>query len=206
MKQSFSGEEFAKALAEGSLKEPIILSGIVKPSEDLQVILFSPGKSCQQWLLIPVEIIDKVEHQGKVPCRDHTYDYVRIFLKAVIDGPVPNALLDLLRSYTQTVAQLQQPLPIQPMGQCPCVTGVQRPPITDIQGSPVTGVQRPPIMKAPVNPFDDYGDCVIYSFGRPYYTFCTTYAFCDWNCGQLQQMHPELDVTCAWFNSNCNVG
>lgn len=86
MIKSFSTEESTHALAEGKLREPITLTGIVKQYEDPRFLHFSPGKLCQQWVRIPVEIIDKVHWLGKALCLDHIYDYVQLLLKE-IDEP-----------------------------------------------------------------------------------------------------------------------
>jgi hypothetical protein len=81
MKTSFSGEEFAQALASDMLKEPVVLPGMVKKSDDdPHVILFSPGMSCRHWIPIPVKMIDKVDYLGQVLCKDHTHHSVRITL------------------------------------------------------------------------------------------------------------------------------
>jgi hypothetical protein len=84
---SFSGEQFAQDLAEGKLQELITLTGLVEPFEDSRFLHFSPGKSCLNWVRIPVEIIDKVDWLGKASCLDHTYDYVGLLLKKV-DDPI----------------------------------------------------------------------------------------------------------------------
>ena len=107
MIKSFRSEEFANALAEGKLREPITLTGIVKQYEDVRFLHFSPGKSCQQWVRIPVKIIDKVDWLGKVSCLDRTYDYVQLLLKEV-DDPILQDFTTVLRSYSNV---LSQPLP-----------------------------------------------------------------------------------------------
>lgn len=107
MSTSFSGEDFAKALVEGSLKEPLVLFGMVKSSEDPKVVLFSLGTSCQQWTSIPIEMVNKVEWLGKISCRDHTHDLVLLFL--IDEGsPVIQAFAALLRSYASLLTELSQ--------------------------------------------------------------------------------------------------
>jgi hypothetical protein len=78
---TFSGEEFARALAEDALKQPITLAGMVKKAEDSEVILFATGTVCENWVSIPVGMIEKVEWLGNVPCKDHWHHFVYLTLK-----------------------------------------------------------------------------------------------------------------------------
>ena len=82
MKKLFTGEEFVKALAAGTLRDPILKEGMVKPSETSQdEILFADGMSCQNWTVIPVDMIESVEFIANERCQDHHHPYVRLFLK-----------------------------------------------------------------------------------------------------------------------------
>jgi hypothetical protein len=98
MSKSFSGAEFIKALADGSLKPPIVLAGVTKFTEcDPHAILFSQGTSCAFWTRITVEMIDKVDLITFVRCDDHEYPFVHICLKEVANNPAAEVLADLLR-------------------------------------------------------------------------------------------------------------
>jgi hypothetical protein len=76
---SFTGEEFAQALASSTL--PIVLTGMAKKGEDPHVILFAPGASCAHWIPVPAKMIEKVDWLGKAPCQEHTHECVRLTLK-----------------------------------------------------------------------------------------------------------------------------
>lgn len=82
MAKSFTGEQFAKALSEGTLKESIVRIGMVKPDEGgPSAILFAEGTSCAKWIKIPVDLIDDVELITKISCRDHEHPLVQIRFK-----------------------------------------------------------------------------------------------------------------------------
>jgi hypothetical protein len=95
--KEFSGEDFAKALSEGTLKEPLVRVGMVKRGEHPDTILFSEDLQCWRWVSIPAKTIEKVRWLAKVPCHDHIHDLVWIQLREPKD---PEALVfaDLLRS------------------------------------------------------------------------------------------------------------
>jgi hypothetical protein len=98
MSKSFSGAEFIKALADGSLKPPIILDGVAKLAEnDPHAILFSQGTSCAFWTRITVEMIDTVDLITLVRCDHHEHPFVRIRLKEAANNPAAAVLADLLR-------------------------------------------------------------------------------------------------------------
>lgn len=97
MKHEFTPEEFAKALAEGSLKSPLVVEGLAKVSKQPdQYILFAPGTSCLTWVRVPLVMITKIEWLGKLPCRDHQHDFVRLFLREPKDQEAL-VFADLLR-------------------------------------------------------------------------------------------------------------
>jgi hypothetical protein len=84
MTTSFTGEEFARALCEGKLKDPIVKVGMVKKDERGS-ILFAPS-SCGDWIKIPVHAIDEVTYLGKGTCRDHEHAVARIRFKEPAEG------------------------------------------------------------------------------------------------------------------------
>lgn len=110
MIKTFNSEEFVRALAEGEIRPPITLTGLVRKYEDPRFLQFSPGKSCQQWVRIPVEIIEQVDWLAKVSCLDYTYDYVQLLLKEV-DDPILQDFTTILRS-----PALSQPTTYLPVG------------------------------------------------------------------------------------------
>jgi hypothetical protein len=92
---TFSGEEFAQALSTDTLREAVVVTGMAKKGDDSQSILFAPGKECGDWIPIPVKLIDQVDWLGKVSCKDHTHDYVRLRF-AKITTPEAKVLESLL--------------------------------------------------------------------------------------------------------------
>jgi hypothetical protein len=98
MKITFTGDEFLKALSEDSLQRPLILTGIVKKSEEPSVVLFAPGTFCQNWVPIKSSCIDEVQWLGTVTCKDHSHEYVNIYLKNVNEIE-PTLFVDLLKVY-----------------------------------------------------------------------------------------------------------
>jgi len=99
MAKSFTGTEFVKALAEGTLREPISLEGMVKKCESgTDAVLFAEGMSCLHWTRIPVEMIEEVDFISTVPCRDHEHPFVRLSLKEPTNDVVAQVFADLLRN------------------------------------------------------------------------------------------------------------
>lgn len=100
MKTTFTGDEFVKALSEGGLQKPLMLTGMVKKSEDPTVILFAPGTLCRNWVPIKASCIEEVKWLGNVSCRDHSHEYVSIHIKDV--GAAEATLFaDLLKVYVE---------------------------------------------------------------------------------------------------------
>jgi hypothetical protein len=82
MRKHFSGEEFALALVEGSLIDPLVLTGMIKRSEtDSTILQFTPSTVCENWVPIPIKMIEAIDRISKVPCRDHAHEYVQLTLK-----------------------------------------------------------------------------------------------------------------------------
>jgi hypothetical protein len=88
-KNIFKADEFLKALADGSLSEPITREGVAKPDPtDQQAFLFSEGGSCGPWSKVPAEVVESVEFLRMVSCIDHEHPFVRLQLK---EPPKENA-------------------------------------------------------------------------------------------------------------------
>jgi hypothetical protein len=182
MKTSFTGQEFASALAEGALKDPIVLTGMVKPAEDPEAVLFSLGSSCQQWVSIPVAMIEKVEWLGKVPCFEHRHDSVHLFLKEEV-GPVARALANLLRS--QVTVLPRAPARLQPQAQL-------------TPGFPAVGLARR--RRGTAGPLATSGICNIYVDGQLFWSVeLLSEEFCQLNCSSLQSSDPGHNYFCEFF-------
>ncbi len=86
---TFGGEEFINMLSSNpnfllpSTPLTLTLTGMVKPLaiDPLGGLMFSPGTSCAVWVSIPSKMIDKVDHLGKVSCREHEHELVRLHFK-----------------------------------------------------------------------------------------------------------------------------
>jgi hypothetical protein len=80
---SFTGKSLLEALKTDSLHEAIVLVGLVKKSDDdPNVVLFDPTLLCtRQWIKIPADLIAKADVLGKLPCKDHVHDLVRLEFK-----------------------------------------------------------------------------------------------------------------------------
>lgn len=82
MIKSFTGKEFAKALTDGTLNEPIVKIGMVKKDEGRSsAILFAEGFTCAHWIKIPLDLIEEVKHLSTIQCRDHEHPLVQISFK-----------------------------------------------------------------------------------------------------------------------------
>ena len=61
-----------------------------------QTISFAPGTACAVWLPIPVGLIEKVDYLGKIDCKDHQHEHVRLhFVNPTTDEG--RALANLLK-------------------------------------------------------------------------------------------------------------
>lgn len=90
MSNLFTAKDFLKALVEGSLVEPIIRVGMVKPDpDDKEAFLFSESSACGRCLKIPAEAVESVEFLGTARCQDHEHPLVRLHLK---EPPKDNAI------------------------------------------------------------------------------------------------------------------
>jgi hypothetical protein len=97
MTKSYSGEEFAKALSEGSLRDSIVRVGMVKmPAQGSGVILFAEGE-CTDWIEVPVELIEEVTHLSTANCRDHEHPLVAMRFKEPVGDPAAQLFADLAR-------------------------------------------------------------------------------------------------------------
>lgn len=108
----FTGEEFVRALTleRGILSPgaPLSLTGMVKASTggETDIVMFAPFGSCISWTPVPVKMIQSVEHMGKVPCRDHEHEFVRLHLNTP-DTEEGRALTGLLRQVESSGGQIE---------------------------------------------------------------------------------------------------
>lgn len=111
MKTSFSGKDFAKALAEGSLRPQVTLEGMTRCGNDSEHILFSPGTLRQEWTPIPVEIVDEVKLLKVIPGdgQNRSHNFVRITLANTSRGALQKSLMSLLQVYANQLSSSSTP-------------------------------------------------------------------------------------------------
>ena len=92
--------DFIKKLSDGSLRNPLTCNGFAKPVEDgREAFLFSLGTSCEDWIRIPSEVIEKVELLGEHSCHDHSHPLIRIhFKEPSANEPLALVLYSLLKA------------------------------------------------------------------------------------------------------------
>jgi len=99
MPKSYTGAEFSKALSAEPFRQPIVLTGMVKQTEDdSPALMFAEGGLCRHWVKIPIELIDSVEYLATTRCQDHDHPFVTLYLKDPShQNPAAGMLADLLR-------------------------------------------------------------------------------------------------------------
>lgn len=99
--KTFDGKSLELALESESLEnnESIDLIGMVKKSEKRSHISFTQT-SCEEWVDIPIELIDKAEQIGLKKCKDHSHPIMRINFLPPKDG-TQNLFLTLLSQITK---------------------------------------------------------------------------------------------------------
>ncbi len=122
-------KEFISRLRAGSVRPPVTLIGIVKPSEESDHSLMFSSGGCEDWVEIPENAIAEIQTLGLAPCKDHKHPRVRIEL-AQSDDPMITALSAVLThvvSSRQSEAVSGQRSHAQPhlvmAGQQPAVSG-----------------------------------------------------------------------------------
>ena len=80
----YSGKELEETLVSGSFesKENLILTGMVKSSETKGFISFSQN-GCDNWIEVPIEMIESAEKGGNQSCKDHSHTIMHITFKEV---------------------------------------------------------------------------------------------------------------------------
>lgn len=79
--KTYTGAALEQALKDNSLARPgIVLIGMVKPGEKPGTIRFTRS-GCENWVDLPVDLIECAEHVGQSPCKDHSHPIMKITLK-----------------------------------------------------------------------------------------------------------------------------
>jgi hypothetical protein len=85
MMRTYDPKEFVARSRTNKLSNPLDLtiSGLVKGGDDDTHILFTKSPACADWLPIPIDIIQSIQHFRDVACKDHQHPFVRITFKSV---------------------------------------------------------------------------------------------------------------------------
>ncbi len=104
MLESLDAATFVKALmSDEGLQHRTRVSGLVKKTADPKFIEFSIN-ACQDWVKVPVEIIEKVYVLGKHACRDHSHDYITLEFKPATN-PEAKVFASLLHDLQARLAE-----------------------------------------------------------------------------------------------------
>ncbi|MGW7134784.1 hypothetical protein ACWGIA_41535 [Streptomyces bobili] len=99
--------EFIRRLQQDDLTARIRIVGMVKSQEnDADRIFFS--HCCVDWIPIPVDMIESIEHLGSAPCKDHSHPLVAIYFGEAI-SPEVRVFAQLLNSYRSPRSGHQDP-------------------------------------------------------------------------------------------------
>jgi hypothetical protein len=74
-----------------------VFTGMIKPADDDDSILFARAGDCSRWVKLPADHIADVKFLHTVNCKDHTHPLVQIFMKeaATAEGKTFSALARL---------------------------------------------------------------------------------------------------------------
>jgi hypothetical protein len=94
----FAPRDFVSFLQSENIKtSSVVLRGLAKVVEgETESVFFSQSGDCTNWIPIPVEVIDNVEHLGQTKCKDHEHAVVRMFLKPPQENPLASLFAELL--------------------------------------------------------------------------------------------------------------
>ena len=77
----FTGSSLEEALKNDSLAQSSVeLVGMVKASEKKEHVCFTRS-GCDNWVDLPIDMVEEAEQIGKNTCKDHSYPVMRITLK-----------------------------------------------------------------------------------------------------------------------------
>lgn len=86
---SFSAKKMFEDLSRGP---PRVITGAVKESDDIGVILVSSGLDCKKWTKIAETTVERYEYVGRVACGDHDHPVVKLYLRSP-STPIEQAFL-----------------------------------------------------------------------------------------------------------------
>jgi hypothetical protein len=81
--RTYEPKEFIAKARINELSDPteLVIFGLVKADENDAYILFASSPKCADWLPIPSEIIQTIQHLRNAECKDHQHPFVRIVFK-----------------------------------------------------------------------------------------------------------------------------
>lgn len=89
--------EFLRRLRDETVIAPVRILGMVKAQDSKSdYILFS--QACADWIPIPIDLIESLDHLGSAPCKDHSHPLVAISLKEP-ESAEGRVFAQLLNSY-----------------------------------------------------------------------------------------------------------
>lgn len=98
--RSYDPPEFLSKLASNELptSREVALYGLVRANEgSSSTIAFSSSRSCDDWLTVPLDLVESIEHFTTMKCQDHEHPVVRLQLKRTDSGRQDTAFfLDLI--------------------------------------------------------------------------------------------------------------
>ncbi|MFJ8532872.1 hypothetical protein [Streptomyces sp. NPDC093591] len=97
--------EFLSMLSLSELPDPAEVSvfGIVKVVEgSSEVVDFTTSLRCENWLQLPVEMVDSFTHLKNIPCQDHEHPLVRVKFKQPDEARQDLAFLLKMLSWAQS--------------------------------------------------------------------------------------------------------
>ena len=100
---TYNGADLENALRSDKFtKSSISITGMVKPSEQKGYILFAQS-NCDEWIAIPVKLINVAEYIGNTGCKDHSHPVMKISFKEP-DSEEGKVLLNLLHHANRSFA------------------------------------------------------------------------------------------------------
>ncbi|MGH7870398.1 MAG: hypothetical protein ACREP9_22830 [Candidatus Dormibacteraceae bacterium] len=189
-RMTYSGSEFAKALADDSLPNPsVTIFGFLRASPTLDTLEFSLGTSCRLWVSISVDAVDRIERIGRLKCGDHVHEYVQLSLKEDIDQ-LASALAKLLAESSISNAAVAPQASAARQAQIPMPPIVQNRPL-----SQRAALSAPPQSSAELQP----GICNEFVDGQLLWsTILPSEYQCAWNTWDLQRQLPGHSVYYTW--------
>ncbi|MEV4417442.1 hypothetical protein [Catellatospora sp. NPDC049609] len=126
MEKKLTPQEFAEKLSRDELRPPVVLTGMVKASDESPSteIMFAPGTSCGDWITVPLDSIACVEVRDVLCCDDHSHPLVELTFKSPQspEGVMYAALLSRATKQKRIARVVkphgEKPAPVRPEGGC----------------------------------------------------------------------------------------